>query len=139
MAQHARGNSPVQWDAQHILRDQLKCYQTVKALLKLVYQDHLTVMQNGQGLTTNQVQQIRYNKSGGNRFAAASLRYGCANYCYNQSISSPEKIASSSTVGVHTPMTAYSGTPTRSCGRVSMTGPIPTPIPVSDAECTGAN
>lgn len=80
-----------------------------------------------------------YNKSGGNRCAAASLRYGCANYCYNQSISSPEKIASSSTVGVHTPMTAYSGTPTRSCGRVSTTGPIPTPIPVSDAECTGAN
>ena len=80
-----------------------------------------------------------YNKSGGNRYAAASLRYGCTNYCYNKSISSPDPIASSSTVGVFTAMHAYVSTPTRSCGRVSLSGPIAIPIGVSDTSCTGAN
>lgn len=80
-----------------------------------------------------------YNKSGGNRYAAASLRYGCSDYCYDKSISSPEPIASSSTVGVFTPMHAYAATPTRSCGRVSLSGPIAVPIGVSTTSCTGAN
>lgn len=80
-----------------------------------------------------------YNKSGGNRYAAASLRYGCTNYCYNKSISSPGPIASSSTVGVYTPMHKYVATPTRSCGSVSVTGPIGVPIGISSASCTGAN
>lgn len=80
-----------------------------------------------------------YNMSGGNRYAAASLRYGCTNYCYNKSISSPQPIASSSTVGVFTVMHAYVATPTRSCGRVSLTGPIAIPIGISSTSCTGAN
>jgi hypothetical protein len=80
-----------------------------------------------------------YNKSGGNRYAAASLRYGCADYCSNKSISSPQPIASSSTVGVFTAMHAYVATPTRSCGRVSLTGPISVPIGISSTSCTGAN
>jgi hypothetical protein len=80
-----------------------------------------------------------YNKSGGNRYAAASLRYGCANYCYDQSIASPSPIASSSTVGVYSPMAAYVGTPTCSCGSVSTYGPISIPIGISNSYCTGAN
>lgn len=80
-----------------------------------------------------------YNMSGGNRYAAASLRYGCTNYCYNKSISSSQPIASSGTVGVFTVMTAYVATSTRSCGRVSLTGPIGIPISISTASCTGAN
>jgi hypothetical protein len=80
-----------------------------------------------------------YNKSGANRYAAASLRYGCSNYCYNQSISSPDPIASSGTIGVYTPMHAYVATPTRSCGRVSISGPIAIPIGISSTSCTSAN
>lgn len=80
-----------------------------------------------------------YNKSGSNRYAAASLRYGCSNYCYSQSISSPAPIASSNTVGVYTPMHAYYATPTRSCGRVETTGPISIPISLFNSLCTGAN
>lgn len=80
-----------------------------------------------------------YNKSGGNRYAAASLRYGCANYCYSKNISSPQPIASSSSVGVYTPMHAYYVTPTISCGIVSSSGPIFTPIGISSSNCTGSN
>lgn len=77
------------------------------------------------------------NKSGGNRYAAGSLRYGCANYCYDKSISSPAKISNNSTVYsmMHAPGAA---TPTRSCGIVSTSGPISIPISV-DISCTGAN
>jgi len=80
-----------------------------------------------------------YNKSGGNRYAAASLRYGCANYCYSKNIRTTEPIASSSTVGIYTMMLAYAATPTRSCGDVSVS-PIKTlPISISASYCTGAN
>lgn len=78
-----------------------------------------------------------YNYSGGSRYAAASLRYGCANYCYNQSVSSPGTIFSGNQV--YTPMHAYAATPTRSCGNVSVSGPIAVPIGVSNTFCTGAN
>lgn len=77
------------------------------------------------------------NKSGGSRYAAASLRYGCANYCYNQSVSSPGTISNGSVV--YTPMHAYAATPTRSCGDVATSGPIPVPIGISSTFCTGAN
>lgn len=80
-----------------------------------------------------------YNKSGGNRYAAASLRYGCTNYCYDQSIATSSPIASSSTVGIFTPMHAYAATPTRSCGDVELLGPIRIPIGISSSLCTGAN
>jgi hypothetical protein len=80
-----------------------------------------------------------YNISGGNRYAAASIRYGCANYCYNQSVSTSGLIASSATVGIYTPMVGLVPTPTRSCGRVSTSGPIAIPLAVSDGQCTGVN
>lgn len=80
-----------------------------------------------------------FNKSGGNRYAAASLRYGCSNYCYSKNVSSPNPIASSSTVGVYTPMHAYAATPTRSCGDVDVTGPIPVPLYIANNWCTDAN
>lgn len=77
------------------------------------------------------------NKSGGYRYAAASLRYGCANYCYNRSVSSPGSIANNAVV--YTSMHAYVATPTRSCGQVTFSGPIPIPISISSTWCTGAN
>lgn len=77
------------------------------------------------------------NKSGGYRYAAASLRYGCTDYCYNQSVSSPGTIANLSTV--YTPMHAYVATPTRSCGSVSVSGPIGIPLAIYSGSCTGAN
>lgn len=77
------------------------------------------------------------NQSGGSRYAAASLRYGCSNYCYNQSVSSPGTISNGSVV--YTPMHAYAATPTRSCGNVSTSGPIAVPIGISSTFCTGAN
>jgi hypothetical protein len=80
-----------------------------------------------------------YNMSGGSRYAAASLRYGCTNFCYSKNISSSSPIASSSTVGVLTRMHAFVSTPTRSCGKVSTTGPIAVPIAISSLACTNVN
>lgn len=77
------------------------------------------------------------NKSGGYRFAAGSLRYGCSNYCYNKSVSSLSTIANLAVV--YTMMTAYVATPTRSCGVVSTSGPISIPLSISNSICTGAN
>lgn len=77
------------------------------------------------------------NMSGGYRYAAATLRYGCANYCYSQYASTPGSIASGQTV--YTPMHAYAATPTRSCGDVEYTGPIYVPLSLSDTYCTGTN
>ena len=77
------------------------------------------------------------NKSGAYRYAAASLRYGCTNYCYNQSVRSPGTIANLTTV--YTPMHAYAATPTRSCGAVSVSGPIAIPLGISSSSCTSAN
>lgn len=76
------------------------------------------------------------NMSGGYRYAAATLRYGCSNYCYTKNVSSPGTIASGQVV--YTPMHAYAATPTRSCGVVS-TSYIYVPISLSDTFCTGAN
>jgi hypothetical protein len=77
------------------------------------------------------------NYSGGYRYAAATIRYGCANYCYSQSTRSPGTIANSQTV--YTPMVGYIATPTRSCGKVLTTGPISIPLSLSDTYCTGSN
>lgn len=76
------------------------------------------------------------NQSGISKYAAGSSRYGCANYCYAQSVSSPAKIANQAYV--YTPMVGPDSTIyTRSCGRVSDSGPIPVPIPVLESECSG--
>ena len=76
------------------------------------------------------------NYSGGNRYTAGSIWYGCSNYCYNISVRSPAAIASGQQV--YTAMVAYAGTPTRSCGAVSTSGPIGIPININDSWCTGA-
>ena len=70
------------------------------------------------------------NRSGGYRYAAASLRFGCSNYCYHHSVSSPGTIPNNTVV--YTPMVAYAATPTRSCGIVSTSGPISIPISISN-------
>lgn len=75
--------------------------------------------------------------SGSSKYAAGSLRYGCQNYCYDRSVRSPAKIA----VGqqVYTPMQGDESIPTRACGKLLDTGPIPIPVPVSDAYCSSVN
>lgn len=76
------------------------------------------------------------NTSGSSKYAAGSIRYGCADYCYAQSVRSPAKIASG--LNVFTPMKGPdSTTPTRSCGKLSDSGPISTPVPVNDTNCSG--
>ncbi len=67
------------------------------------------------------------NLSGGSRYAAGSIRYGCANYCYAQSVSSPGAIANGQQV--YTPMMGPDGaTPAISCGQLATSGPIGTPV-----------
>jgi hypothetical protein len=80
-----------------------------------------------------------YNKSGGNRYVAATLRYGCSNYCASKYLASSSPIPSSGSVGIFTVMHAYVATPTISCGAVSTTGPIPVPLSLSSNNCTGSN
>lgn len=81
-----------------------------------------------------------YNLSGGDRWAAADLKCGGGSYPSCQVVSSQAKIASSSTVGVFTPMTPFAATLTRSCGCVRTDpGPISTPIVLSNNWCTGVN
>lgn len=75
------------------------------------------------------------NQSGGNRYAAGSIRYGCANYCYAQSVSSPGAISNNQ--AVYTPMMgADSTTPAINCGAVGITGPIGVPV---TSNCTGVS
>jgi hypothetical protein len=74
------------------------------------------------------------NQSGGNRYAAGSIRYGCANYCYARSVRSPALIANLEQV--YTAMENEDQF-TVSCGRVSTSGPIPIPIPYTLTECSG--
>jgi hypothetical protein len=71
--------------------------------------------------------------SGSSKYAAGSLRYGCANYCYDRSVRSPAKIA----VGqqVYTPMEGDESIPSRACGKLLDKGPISIPVPVSDVYC----
>ena len=77
------------------------------------------------------------NRSNYYRYAAASLRYGGANYRYSKSVSSPGTIESGQSV--YTSMLAYETMPTRSCGHVLQSGPISIPISLGDTYCTGVN
>lgn len=73
------------------------------------------------------------NTSGGSRYAAGSIRYGCANFCYSWSVTSPAKIANGSQV--YTPMIGPDNIiDTKSCGLVSILGPIGIPV---FAPCSG--
>ena len=77
------------------------------------------------------------NRSGGYRYAAATLRYGRDNYCYTKNVSSPGSIANYATV--YTPMhNNYYSTPTRSCGALGYSQ-ISVPISLSDTWCTSVN
>jgi hypothetical protein len=74
------------------------------------------------------------------RYLGASLRYGCANYCYAQSVSSPGKVTNVAPSNqVFTPMHAYAATSTRSCGATSTGSQILVPIGISSTSCTGVN
>lgn len=76
------------------------------------------------------------NQSGINKYAAGSLRYGCANYCYDRSVRSSAKISSSEQV--YTPMEGDTSIPSRACGRIEDSGPISIPVPVYDTYCSTA-
>lgn len=80
-----------------------------------------------------------YNLSGSSKWVAADLKCG-TNYPSCQFRSSAAKIASSSTVGIYTPMEAFASTSTRSCAVVrDDPGPI-TSVPLSPTHnCTGIN
>jgi hypothetical protein len=76
------------------------------------------------------------NLTTGYRYAGGSLRYGCSNYCYSQSVPTNGTIAPN--LAVYTPMNAYIGTPTRSCGKVQ-TSNFSVPIAISSTDCTSSN
>lgn len=75
--------------------------------------------------------------SGANKYAAGSIRFGCANYCYAYSVSSPAKISSGEQV--YTPMAGNLDMPTRACGKLLDDGPIFVPIPISATYCSSAD
>jgi hypothetical protein len=76
------------------------------------------------------------NKTTSYRYAGGSLRYGCTNYCYTQSASSPNTIAPNDTV--YTPMNAYTATNTRSCGKVQASS-VSVPVAIDTKDCTLSN
>lgn len=77
--------------------------------------------------TCNAAWERTKNVSGSSKYAAGSEKYGCANYCYSQNVSTTGKIATGSLV--YTPMKGPARTtPTLPCGRVS-DSVISVPIP----------
>lgn len=80
------------------------------------------------------------NVSGGSRYAAGSIRWGCANYCFSWNVSSPGTIANNAQV--YTLMAAPDvyvapGAAAKvciNCGKVSTSGPISVPV---QSPCTG--
>lgn len=58
------------------------------------------------------------NVSGQTRYIAASTKYGCSNYCSNQSIQSGGAVANGAQV--YTPMKGLTPTPTLHCGASSL-------------------
>jgi|CXWL01.1.fsa_nt_gi hypothetical protein len=80
-----------------------------------------------------------YNLSGVSKWVAADIKCGGGSYPSCQFRSSAAKIASSSTVGIYTPMTPFAATQTKSCGVVrGDPGPITT-VPQGTANCTLVN
>ncbi|MCC6568526.1 MAG: DUF2690 domain-containing protein [Anaerolineales bacterium] len=70
------------------------------------------------------------NVSGQSGYIAASTKYGCSNYCYNQSIQSGGSVVNGAQV--YTPMKGLTGTPTLHCGSFSlsmMSLPVGGPAP----------
>jgi hypothetical protein len=76
------------------------------------------------------------NRTNSYRYAGGSLRYGCMDYCYSRSVSSPSTIAPNAVV--YTAMQPYVATPTRSCGKVETTA-VSVPFAISSTYCTGSN
>lgn len=74
------------------------------------------------------------NLSGYSRYAAGSIRWGCANYCQHLSVRSPGTI--SNYQYVYTSMLGPDGgVPALSCGKLATTGPI-SPLPITQ-NCGG--
>lgn len=115
------------------------CPATRSGTLKILPDGASTVETRKSGtLDCNAKWARTYNLSGTSQWVAADLRCG-SNYPSCQFRSSPAKIASSSTVGIYTPMEAFASTSTRSCGIVrGDPGPI-TSVPLSNNWCTGIN
>jgi hypothetical protein len=91
--------------------------------------------ENRYSQTCNAEWERTINQSGVNKYAAGSIRYGCANFCLSYNVSSPGKIAYGQ--NVYTPMVGPDTTiDTRSCGKTSDTGPIAVPLPINN-NCTG--
>lgn len=86
------------------------------------------VVENRYNTTCNAEWARTTNNSGGNRYAAATIRYGGIRYNYGtQDVSSPGVIANGQRV--YTPMIGPENTiDSLSCGSVSTTGPIGTPV-----------
>lgn len=116
----------------------MQCPATTSGSVKILPDGSSTVETRKSAIADCDAKWARtFNLSGAARYAAASLRHGCANYCYDESVTSPGTISSGASV--YTPMHAYEATPTRSCGSVSTSGPISVPIGISGTFCTGAN
>lgn len=78
------------------------------------------------------------NRSGLNRFAGATVRYGGDKYIYHYSVSSPAPISHNDTV--YTAMTAPFGKVVVSCGLLNPYSPVGIPISLNiDVWCTKAN
>lgn len=93
--------------------------------------------ENRASVTCNAEWEQTKNESGASKYAAGSIRYGCADFCLSYNISSPAKIGNGQTV--YTAMVGPdSQIDTRSCGKLSNTGPIGTPLPINN-NCTGVH
>ena len=103
------------------------------ALTGPFYNSSTVLVQNRYSIHCNAEWERTTNKAGAPRYAVGSIRYGCANYCYHKSVSSPSQIGDGQQI--YTPMIGPDSTiPTLSCGGVSTIGPLQTPV---TNPCTG--
>lgn len=117
----------------------MQCPATRAGNLKLLPDGASTVETRKSGTSDCNAKWARvYNLSGSNKWVAADLYCG-TNFINCQFAASGAKIASSSTVGIYTPMQPFVSTATKSCGVVrGDPGPITT-VPLGIANCTTAN
>ena len=117
----------------------MQCPATRAGTLKILPDLASTVETRKSGTSDCNAKWTRvYNLSGSNKWVAADLKCG-TNYISCQFQASGSKIASSSTVGIFTPMQPFVSTSTRSCGVVrGDPGPI-TIVPLGNANCTSVN
>jgi len=117
------------------------CPATTAGTVKILPDGASTTMTRKSGTADCNAKWTRaYNMSGTSQWVAANLRCKSGiSYPSCQFRASAAKIASSSTVGIYTPMEAFASTSTRSCAVVrGDPGPITT-VPLGTANCTGVN